>query len=564
MISPQSKLREIASRRQRINSSSGMTQLWICFFIVGIIFFTLITYQTHLILTNKALDTRPMVFSSTMKNIGILERKGIDAFKHMPVIGSEFIHHTTHNNNNQNNNQNTLSLAIQSQLQQGRHELNCPNADLVSFWKGPRASDLLWESPFINIGPKAKYVTFEPDPGGWNNIRMQFETILVFALATGRIFVLPPDQPMYLLNKGKGKANHHGFDDYFPFNEIKKRLPVITMEEFMRREGITGHLTKNDSVTVVYPPGNKTVFNGANRDDRNSMWDYLREVSACPPWKPMKQYLVIPPQINTQDILTQSNLDINYKNDIINRRSIDSAGREPRFYDNYWQSQKVVHFISKPGLGYRLLQHFYTFIHFDDAKVDRLMKRFIRDYVHYVDLIFCKGAMIINELLKESEKKIIPRYSAFHIRRGELQYKEVKIPAAKILENIGHHLPAGQLIYIATDEKKKDFFDDFRKKFPTIRFLDDYFPLAKLDEINPNYLGMIDQVICTQGDNFVGTWFSTFTGYITRMRGYLGKHDHTVWLGDKKHMNRYQHDENPKFPFYMREWNLSWVDIDQD
>jgi hypothetical protein len=46
---------------------------------------------------------------------------------------------------------------------------------------------------------------------------------------------------------------------------------------------------------------------------------------------------------------------------------------------------------------------------------------------------------------------------------------------------------------------------------------------------------MIDQVVCTRGDIFVGTWFSTFTGYITRMRGYMGYADTTVFFGDKAH-----------------------------
>ena len=30
------------------------------------------------------------------------------------------------------------------------------------------------------------------------------------------------------------------------------------------------------------------------------------------------------------------------------------------------------------------------------------------------------------------------------------------------------------------------------------------------------------QVVCSRGEMFTGTWFSTFSGYITRMRGYLG------------------------------------------
>ncbi len=47
------------------------------------------------------------------------------------------------------------------------------------------------------------------------------------------------------------------------------------------------------------------------------------------------------------------------------------------------------------------------------------------------------------------------------------------------------------------------------------------------------------------------------------MRGYLGYHDHSVFYGDREHMHRFQHDELPKFPFYMREWNVSWAGIDE-
>ena len=53
--------------------------------------------------------------------------------------------------------------------------------------------------------------------------------------------------------------------------------------------------------------------------------------------------------------------------------------------------------------------------------MDRYYKRFIRDYVHYIDIIFCKAAMIINKLLIDSKDN---SYSSFHIRRGEFQYKE--------------------------------------------------------------------------------------------------------------------------------------------
>ena len=125
------------------------------------------------------------------------------------------------------------------------HKPSCKDVDIVTFWKDPLKSDVDWVSPFKAVGPKDKYITFEPDVGGWNNIRMQMETVLVMAAATGRTLVLPPDQPLYLLNKGKGHDNQHSFADFFPFEEIKHRVPVISMKDFMEREAIAGHLLKN-------------------------------------------------------------------------------------------------------------------------------------------------------------------------------------------------------------------------------------------------------------------------------------------------------------------------------
>jgi hypothetical protein len=104
----------------------------------------------------------------------------------------------------------------------------------------------------------------------------------------------------------------------------------------------------------------------------------------------------------------------------------------------------------------------------------------------------------------------------YRLDRGEFQYKEVKIPANQTLANVGQYIPANELLFIATDEKDKSFFDAFKERFPRLRFLDDYMDTADLRTINPNFLGMIDQIVCTRGEIFVGTWFSTFSGYITR------------------------------------------------
>jgi len=44
--------------------------------------------------------------------------------------------------------------------------------------------------------------------------------------------------------------------------------------------------------------------------------------------------------------------------------------------------------------------------------MDKYYKRFVRDYVHYIDTIFCTSAIIIKKLLDEGRGT----YSSFHIR----------------------------------------------------------------------------------------------------------------------------------------------------
>jgi GR25 family glycosyltransferase involved in LPS biosynthesis len=120
------------------------------------------------------------------------------------------------------------------------------------------------------------------------------------------------------------------------------------------------------------------------------------------------------------------------------------------------------------------------------------------------------------------------------------------------------------LIYISTDEKSLDFFNPFKEKFH-VRFLSDYYSQANLTELNQNHLGMIEQIICANAHTFIGTPRSTFTGYITRMRGYYrdGRYARTFYTLPKE-MYKLQTQPNLIGPFWAREFAIAHHDIDDD
>ena len=117
----------------------------------------------------------------------------------------------------------------------------------MAYWNSPQGTrDEQFISPFKVTG-KRKYITFEPDPGGFNNIRMSAEIVFVIAAATGRTLVLPPPQNIYLLTD---ITHTQKFDDFFPLysESLKRRVEVISTKDFFMLEMMEkgGHLEIDD------------------------------------------------------------------------------------------------------------------------------------------------------------------------------------------------------------------------------------------------------------------------------------------------------------------------------
>ena len=125
---------------------------------------------------------------------------------------------------------------------------------------------------------------------------------------------------------------------------------------------------------------------------------------------------------------------------------------------------------------------------------------------------------------------------------------------------------ANEVLYIATDERDQSFFDDFRRQHSgPLRFFDDYQVLAGIDSIDPTQYGMIETIVASRGTAFAGTWFSTFSGYIVRLRGYYGMskfYTYYSWL-DRKYAMHHWADVGYA-SIFAREYPVGWTGIDGD
>ena len=441
----------------------------------------------------------------------------------------------------------------------GHHHLaalQCPNSNHdhpeMVYWKDI-PSDNSRISPFTWYGGHETYITFDSDMGGWNNIRMAMESILVVAIGTGRTLVLPPKKRMYLLDKGENEAdNYHEYSDFFLFHSIVREfvgVNVITYEEFQQRK-IDEDWEEADAVPFVTaaPPAEGVFIIPKAPGGKLEDLDYFLKQENFPPRTFFDN--------NPTDVLANAK----------ERYQEIRAGRSAQFvYENKIARKRVLHFgqsgRGEKKKGVRMLTHSYNYVFFEDPQADLWSKRFVRDHLRYVDEIFCFAGDIIDEI---NEKYPGSLYNSFHIRRGDFQYKETRIDADEIIRNTADILNETDIIYISSDEKDKHFFDPFRQKFHRVYFLEDFKHIFE-GKINTNYYGMLDQVIASRGERFIGVYYSTFTGYINRMRGYSrGQNNINSYfyapLKFKDEMNSYKSVNGGGS--WMREFPIAWRDID--
>ena len=313
-------------------------------------------------------------------------------------------------------------------------------------------------------------------------IGIGFEAIAAAAYATGRTLVLPPRAKIYLLSKGRRR---YGFQDFFSIEALKKKMRVLTTAEFILEWSEKG----------FSPPVKPQLLQAAKAAEiapSKELATWLGQISISPLWDVSKRFLAFP-----------SSPDRNFtKEDRARMKPFRKRSRTAVFYSQELQQARVMFFPQCRGQPCRMLIQFYSFLFFANKDTDRKVKRMIRDNVHYKEDIFCAAAKIYHALRNESNGA---PYSSAHIRRNDFQYKEARHhPLEGIAALIWKHSQRqNEILYISTDEKDEKLFRPLTKHF-RLRFLSDFYEKAGLLTVDPNKLGMIEQIVASQGRVFIG------------------------------------------------------------
>jgi len=434
-----------------------------------------------------------------------------------------------------------------------------------------------------------RFVVFQTDLGGWNNIRMALEVAALFALVTGRVLVLPPDAVLYLLvgNKRWGE-NMNSVKDFVDFERAgaANGLEIMSMETFLETIASPGLLS-------LPLPNNDTKLN------KKELWTYLEASCYSRQWYPGKTMIGFnitadpntgKPILGKFERLTRlfdssssttnnKEVDKEEANDVdLKRWQAVSLKRKLLPYDDEFHNHRAIFFAGHEKN--RLLTHFYGFFFFASWQQERAAKRFVRDRLRYLDEIYCAGGRVVAQLQQQQQQQQQRPYVAFHIRRGDFAHKNTRLEAEEILRLTSHLFAAHALenthantssmstrvqqqpvnmdVYISTDERNVSFFAPFALVFRNVFFLSNFSQSTQLEQLDPNLLGMVEQVVCANAHVFIGTPLSTFTSFITRMRGYQnvtkpGLYSRTYYFMNK-HM--YQLHETPhlQLPFWPREF----------
>ncbi len=421
----------------------------------------------------------------------------------------------------------------------------------LKYWRADKAS----ADSFHSVFPTSKtqrFICFDVDIGGFNNIRMQFEYVVIMAAITGRTLVLPPPSPWYLINWGPiqregdidGVCEH---SEFFDLAALRQYINVISTAELIQLQ------CEQLDIPHKFTTFKQKIVNerGSERKELRTAWmQWLTAKARVLPWNPLNNLLYYP---DIQSVMQSTNRPDERFRD--NRATV--------CFDEDIEESLILYFPSNAESGCRQLGQVSRLVAFAEAHQERLIRLLLKHGLRYVPQIFEMAQAIIDQLGTY-------KYSSLHLRRNEIQFIESRADPETTAENISKLLAHDEPLYLSTDETDESYFAQLQEQRQVYRFsdlknlpglADD--PLAVIPH---KFIGCVEQLICAAGRLFIGTPFSSFSTYISRVHGYMNAPD----LEEYSHTqfaNHHARDsgfvtQSLRGRDYLREDPVLWEDAD--
>ena len=326
------------------------------------------------------------------------------------------------------------------------------------------------------IQPNDRFIIFNYDIGGFNNIRISFEVIIILAKLLNRVLVIPPKTNMYLLDKNTD------IFDYYSINNLSQYIKICNYEDLS-----SNIKTVNDLFFIAKKSKDYYFFINDNKNNKGIQCVnnkiFIEENNRLLDLNSITQkYLCLYTHVNTDDV----NLILdNYTGNTVNLRFLNN-------YDYF--------FNMNPSSKNKL----YKFI-FESIKINK---------------------KLVNYSVELYKKLNLNNYNAVHLRSNDFQYENnlQKINIKNIASTIKQNFDVSKKLFIITDHNNIQEITECFSEYNITTCKDIY----KHATIENKYKGIIESLLCVLADNFIGTYLSTFSFYIQILRGYMKRYNNYI------------------------------------
>eukprot|EP01063_Lacrimia_lanifica_P005038 TRINITY_DN12863_c0_g1_i1.p1 TRINITY_DN12863_c0_g1~~TRINITY_DN12863_c0_g1_i1.p1 ORF type:complete len:469 (+),score=143.76 TRINITY_DN12863_c0_g1_i1:96-1409(+) len=398
-----------------------------------------------------------------------------------------------------------------------------------------------------------RYLTFTPWNGGWNNRRMSLEIAVVLAVATNRTLVLPP------VSTAAQMHGELGYEDFFDLKRMEEQVNA-QIDGFGGGRGVAAPLRVltwgefAPGAAAMAPVGPRIdhdcrgrTKNTANMCDRVKV---LRDKGVPHLEWALKEGVVLPlaTGVETEAFAGTAAYETFFQSRADVTRRMYAADLQP-----------VVHFHKQ------LFGNFYQNVYFPDAAVRRLYYRIVRDAVAWAF-----HERLVAAASRAAAVDLQGDYDCLHIRRSDFAragaaYQAQIFTADAIAQNVAPLLTSRRL-YIASDEPAaSSYWPQLQAAFP-MKEVRHARSCDAFRGLRPIHVPIVEMLTCSRARTFVGTRMSTFTAFITRLRGYAPDvEDKGVYTTDTKYT-----EARPSLPVpdpyaggkpWAREYPTAWDDI---